>query len=373
MNTLAMLLKESWTLFEAQADDLANNFYARIFLADPDIRELFPIEMAAQRSHFLDALVGIVQTIDDPERLDEFLCSLGREHHRRFHVSTEHYGLVGAALLNTLRQYAGEAWTIEYDQAWRDAYTAIATTMLRGAEGDTTHQPYWHAEVIAHERRGRDIAVFTCRPMTPLEFRAGQYLSLECPYHPRQWRCYSIANAPRPDGTLDFHVRASGTGWVSAALVRRLQPGDMIRLGHPMGSMVLDAQSTRDIVGVAGGTGLAPIKAMVEELTQHNRTRWMHVFFGARDRDDLYDLHDLHVLAGRFPWLSVVAACSDDLTYSGERGTIDEVVHRYGPWSDHDVFVCGSPAMVRATLGTLSRIGVPQIRVRYDALAPTLG
>jgi NAD(P)H-flavin reductase/hemoglobin-like flavoprotein len=373
MNTLAMLLKESWTLVEAQADDLANNFYARIFLADPDIRELFPIEMSGQRSRFLDALVHIISTIDDPERFNEFLRALGRDHHSRFHVTNRHYGVVGAALLDALRQYAADAWTIEYDQAWRDAYHTIATTMLSGVDADQGRPAYWHAEVVAHERRGRDIAVFTCRPVARMEFRAGQYVSVECPYHPRLWRSYSIANAPRWDGTLDFHVRVTDGGWVSAALVRRLRPGDMIRLGRPMGSMTLDRQSTRDIVGVAGGTGLAPIKAMVEELTRENRTRWVHLFVGSRDRDDLYDLRDLQVLAGRYPWLSVVPACSNDLTYSGERGTIDEVVARYGPWSDHDFFVCGSPRMVRATLGTLCRIGVPQGRVRYDALAPALG
>ena len=81
----------------------------------------------------------------------------------------------------------------------------------------------------------------------------------------------------------------------------------MIRLAAPMGSMTLDRRSTRDIVCVAGGTGLAPIKALIEELTRYNRTRWVHVFFGARNRDDLYDLAELNRLAARYPWLSVVA------------------------------------------------------------------
>jgi NAD(P)H-flavin reductase len=168
---------------------------------------------------------------------------------------------------------------------------------------------------------------------------------------------------------MDFHVRATGTGWVSAALVRRLQAGDMIRIGPPMGSMTLDRNSTRDIVCVAGGTGLAPIKALIDELTRYNRTRWVHLFLGAKDRDDLYDLRALSRLAGRYPWLSVVPACSEDPTYSGEQGRINEVVERFGPWPDHDFFVCGSPAMVRATLGTLAGMGVPSLRVHYDAVA----
>jgi NAD(P)H-flavin reductase len=182
------------------------------------------------------------------------------------------------------------------------------------------------------------------------------------------WRTYSFANAPRDDGTLDFHVRAPSDGWVSAALVRRLSVGDMVRLGPPMGMMTLDRRSTRDTVCVAGGTGLAPIKSIVEEIARYNRSRWVHVFYGARDRDDLYDLPALLHFARRYPWLSVVPACSDDPTYPGECGNINEVVERFGPWPDHDIFVAGSPAMVRAALGSLARAGVPPIRIRYDAL-----
>ena len=141
----------------------------------------------------------------------------------------------------------------------------------------------------------------------------------------------------------------------------------MIRLAAPMGSMTLDRSSTRDIVCVAGGTGLAPIKALIEELTRYNRTRWVHVFFGAKDRDDLYDLAELNRLAARYPWLSVVPACSEDPSYVGEQGNIAEVVARYGPWADHDFFVSGSPAMVKATLRTLAEMQVPAIRIKYDA------
>jgi NAD(P)H-flavin reductase len=141
----------------------------------------------------------------------------------------------------------------------------------------------------------------------------------------------------------------------------------MVRLGAPMGSMTLDRRSNRDIVCVAGGTGLAPIKAIIEELTKANRTRWVHVFFGGRTRDDLYDLACLHRLAARYPWLSVVAACSDDPDYDGEHGSIADIVARNGPWRDHDFYVSGSPPMVRSTLRTVAEMQVPPIRVRYDA------
>jgi NAD(P)H-flavin reductase len=256
---------------------------------------------------------------------------------------------------------------VEYDQAWRDGYDRIARAMIQGAQDDAGNPPYWHAEVVAHERRSRDVAVLTCRTLQPIQYQAGQYLSLETRYQPRLWRMYSPANAPREDSTIDFHVRAVGAGWVSSALVRKLQPGDMIRLAAPMGSMTLDRQSTRDLVLVAGGTGLAPIKALIEELAQFNRNRWVHVFFGARDRDDLYDLEALTELTTRLPWLQLVTACSEDPTWDGEQGKISDVITRYGPWNNHDFFVSGSPSMVKATMRTLAEMQVPSMRIKYDA------
>jgi NAD(P)H-flavin reductase len=309
-----------------------------------------------------------MQMVDDPDAMDDFLGKLGRAH-RRFHVEPQHYGTVAVALMASLREYAGDRWSIEYDQAWRDAYDIMAIRMLTAAEKDSRTPAFWHAEVVGHERRARDIAVFTVRPLMPYPFEAGQYAHLESPHHPRLWRSYSVANAPRSDGTLEFHVRAPADGYVSGALVRRTAVGDLLRLGAPMGGMTLTPYRDREVVLVAGGTGLAPVKALLDDLSRSNSNRWVHLFVGARDRDDLYDLPALNRLSARYPWLSVVPACSEDEGYVGERGAINDVVERYGPWNEHDFYVSGSPAMVRGTLGTLSRLGVPASRIRYDALS----
>lgn len=368
MSDLQRLLKESWTLVEEQQEKLAGYFYARIFLKHPGVRDMFPVTMDVQRARLLGALVNAIQTVDDPERFDEYLRSLGRDH-RKFHVQPEQYEVVGAALIESLRAFAGPEWSPEYDQAWSDAYNVIARKMIAGAEADP-NPAWWHAEVVAHERRSRDIAIMTVKPLQQLNYRPGQYLSIESPaHHPRVWRTYSVANAPRPDGTMDFHVRALGAGWLSGALVRRIKVGEMIRLAAPMGSMVLDRRSDRDIVFVAGGTGLAPIRALIEELTTFNRTRWVNVFFGAKTQSDLYDLPYLQELAKSCPWLSVVPVCSHDPGWDGERGTVAEAIARYGPWREHDFFISGSPQMIRGTFRVLSQLQVPHTRIRFDAFS----
>jgi NAD(P)H-flavin reductase/hemoglobin-like flavoprotein len=365
MNDLTRILKESWTLVEEDQDRMASYFYARLFLSNPQLRDMFPVQMDVQRSRLLGAIVDAIQHFDDPVRVDEYLRSLGRDH-RKFHVEPQHYGEVKTALLEALRTYGGQRWNLVYEQAWSDVYDRIAEAMMAGARDDSS-PPYWHAEVLAHERRNADVAVFTCKPMQPLQFRAGQYVSIETRHQPRLWRTYSMANAPREDGTLEFHVRAVGGGWVSSALVRRLKVGDMVKLAAPMGSMTVDRSSSRDIVCVVGGTGLAPVKALIEEIGRYNRTRWVHLFRGVRHRDDLYDHHAVDRLVARYPWLSLVRAVSDDPGCRAEHGRVSDVVARYGPWPDHDFFVSGSAPMVKATIRNLAELQVPSTRIRYDA------
>ncbi|MGX6603976.1 globin domain-containing protein [Micromonosporaceae bacterium Da 78-11] len=367
MSDLATTLKESWHLVEDRQDRVAAHFYARLFLTNPQLRDLFPVQMDTQRSRLLRAIVATIQHFGDHEQLDGYLRSLGRDH-RKFHVTSEHYAQVKVALLDALRTYAGEQWNGVYELAWSDVYDLIAEKMRAGAAGDND-PPFWHAEVLSHERRGVDVAVITCRPLQPMRYRAGQYVSVECAYQPRLWRTYSMANAPRADGTLEFHVRAAGGGWVSGALVRRIRPGDMLRLAAPMGSMGLDTESRRDLVFVTGGTGLAPVKALLDELTHYNRTRWIHLFRGERSGSDFYDREHLDQLAATHPWLTIVRATSADSNYPGEHGTISDVMSRHGPWRNHDFYVAGSAPMVTATLRRLTDMQVPSTRIRYDAFS----
>lgn len=362
------LLKESFALIEPVADRVAGDFYARLFLENPGVRDMFPLTMDAQRDRLMQAVLRIVQSLDDPDSLLPVLRQLGRDH-RKFGTRPEHYEAVGRNLILAIRKYVGSAWTPQMERAWFEAYRLAARTMIEAAERSAaTTPPWWRSRIVAHERRTFDIAVITVQTEQPLRYIPGQYVAIETPWVPRSWRVYSIANAPRQDGLLEFHVKAISFGGVSSALVRRAHMGDELRIAAPTGQLVLDSQTgTRDILFVAGGTGLAPMKALVEDLGRRDTGRIAHLFFGVRRRDDLYDLSDLLRLAARFPWLRVVPAISDDPSYAGERGNLPDVIARYGPWTYHDVFVAGSPAMVRATLYRLYDLGVPTSRIKYDA------
>ncbi|PRW62814.1 FAD-binding oxidoreductase [Actinopolyspora mortivallis] len=362
---MVQLIRESWAEVEPHAEDVSRFFYSMLFSIAPATRELFPVNMEVQRSRLLRALVHVVQMVDRPDELTPFLQQLGRDH-RKFGVVSEHYEAVGTALLAAIKRYAGDSWTESVERAWAEAYTVMATTMNNAAAADDG--PAWYnGEVVHHERLSWDLAVVRVQPEYPVPYQAGQYVSVEVPQRPRLWRYLSPANPPSEDGTMEFHVRSVPGGWVSRAIVGHAQPGDQWRMGAPMGRLSVDRHSERDVVMVAGGTGIAPLRAIVEELTQYGDNPNVHLFYGGRTRDDLHELRNLQQAAMSNPWLKVVPVLEDDPSAQGaEQGTLADAVTRRGAWQDHDVLVSGSPEMIRATVSRMLVAGTPLERIHYD-------
>jgi NAD(P)H-flavin reductase/hemoglobin-like flavoprotein len=365
------LIRDSFALVADLPDKVVAHFYALVFTEHPEIRDMFPPMMDAQRDRLFQALVRVVSEADHPDTLADYLRRLGRDH-RKFGVRPEHYDVVWRCLISALKRFAGPGWTAEMDTAWLAAYQLVAGTMIEAAEQDAHLAPaWWTARVVGHELRTRDIAVLTLKPDAPYPFRPGQYLSLETQRWPRVWRHYSIASAPRPDNTLTLHVRAVPAGWVSTALVNHTRIGDTVRLGPPLGTMFCNTMSARNMLCVAGGTGLAPIKAILEDMATWNTNRRVRLFFGARRNHELYDLPELTRLAERFHWLSLITPISHDPRFPGERGMLPETVARHGAfhdeWAGHDVYVSGSVPMVRATIARLQELDIPLANIRFDA------
>jgi NAD(P)H-flavin reductase len=279
------------------------------------------------------------------------------------------YDAVGEALIATLRAYAGPAFTQDAQEAWVQAYQAASGLMLRAAEDDSAVAPaYWTAEVVDNEQRQPGIAVLTVAPDQPFPYLAGQHVTVQTPRWPRVWRPYSVASRPREDGLMTFHVRAVPGGWVSTALVRYTTPGDELILGPALGTMTLGHAEQRDLLCVVGGTGLAPIKAIIEQAIRESSAcpREIFLFYGARTRDELYDLPDLYRLADAYPRFLLTPVTSDDPAFDGMQGNVGRVAARYLPHRECEAYVAGPVAMVHETIRVLARAGIPQQRIHYD-------
>ncbi len=107
---MVAIIRSSFALVAPQTDALGRHFYATLFSAAPETRDLFPVNMEVQRSRLLRALVHVVQMVDQRDELVPFLQQLGRDH-RKFGVLAEHYDAVGIALIGAIEHFSGDAFT----------------------------------------------------------------------------------------------------------------------------------------------------------------------------------------------------------------------------------------------------------------------
>jgi NAD(P)H-flavin reductase len=277
---------------------------------------------------------------------------------------------VGASLLATLEHF-DDAWTPELAKDWTEAYTLVAEVMIAAADEAAEQPAWWDADVVGHDRRTIDVAVLQVRPRAKYDYLPGQSVSLETDLRPRLWRYYSPANAPRPDGLIELHVKARDGGPVSSALVRRVGTGDVLRLGPPMGHLALTGDSDRDLLLVAGGMGLAPLKAILDQVARVGPARRVDLFVGFRTEDEIYDRAHLQQLTEENPWLTVTYAVSEDKLSSLEQGDVGDVVLRHGPWTSREVFVAGPAVMVEDTVSRLLQHGVRRERMSSEVFAPS--
>jgi CDP-4-dehydro-6-deoxyglucose reductase len=202
-----------------------------------------------------------------------------------------------------------------------------------------------------------------------LNWLPGQYLDVLVGEGRR--RPFSIANGPHADGVIELHVRhvAGGgfTSWVSDVL----KEGDTLRIEGPLGTFVPREDSERPMVFMAGGTGFAPVKAILEHFLALGTRRPISVYWGARNAADLY----LRILAEEWAAAATnlrfhaVLSDPEQARIAGMRaGLVHEAVLEDHPnLSGHDVYMSGPPAMIDAGRKLFLDAGLPEERLYYDS------
>jgi NAD(P)H-flavin reductase len=383
----ARVVQESFAGLIANAPLAMEHFYSHLFISSPETRAMFPMEMSQVRERVFAALSRLVRSLDSPEQSAAYLAELGRDH-RKYGVKDQHFEAFFSALLDTVAHFAGSSWMSDTETAWRGAMEYASRTMRSAAEADARDHPaWWVGEIVDHDRRSEDVAVLTIAPDQPLPYLAGQYVPVQVPRWPRVWRPYSIANAPRADGLITLHVRAVPGGLVSADLVRHATAGDTVLLGPAAGEMTAPPPgSDGDLRCIAGGTGLAPIKAIVETAVgsrRGDRPRRITLFVGARRMDDLYDLADLQAMQSAYPGLRVILVLSDESVLSSRPLLSQQqaaagltavggllpgaVLGHGGRLEPAHTYICGPPTMVTQTAQALAS-QVPAGLLHHDPL-----
>ena len=183
-----------------------------------------------------------------------------------------------------------------------------------------------------------------------LQFLAGQYIDILLKDGRR--RSFSIANAPEADECLELHVRRVQGGHFTAHVFETMKERDILRLEGPHGDFFLREESPKPVILLAGGTGFAPIKSLVEHALHHESSRTMALYWGARDRAGLYLNPLAESWAASRPGIKYVPVLSEPQAGDGWRGR-SGLAHRavmadFPDLSGHQVYACGAPAMIDA-------------------------
>lgn len=226
-----------------------------------------------------------------------------------------------------------------------------------------------------------DVVAFTVDLDSELTFKAGQFAALRFP-GVEGTRCYSMVNSDSPAVSLDFVIKRKPTGTVSQWMFADNRSGEAVDCFGPVGKAVFDSSAQRDILCIAGGTGIAGMMSILRRAADHGHFggRRGDVFFGLRTSREAFFLDDLNSLANASPAaLSVTIALSEEAppdalvaaypALAFDRGLVHEVAARKvaSPTTNVSAYVAGPPAAVTAALRLLlAQFQMSPRWIRYD-------
>ncbi len=200
-----------------------------------------------------------------------------------------------------------------------------------------------------------------------MDFQAGQYLDVLLEGGLR--RSYSVANAPASGSQLELHVRHVPGGVFSDALFGSLRDGALLKIEGPLGRFLYQ-ESTAPAIFIAGGTGFAPIKAMLGQALKDGTPRPLKLYWGARDATGIYEEALVREWAQRHSQLQVQTVLSEAPASPSlhRSGWVHEAVLADHPdLSGFAIYAAGPPGMIEAIQSTFPAHGVPPDQLNLDA------
>ena len=229
-----------------------------------------------------------------------------------------------------------------------------------------------NVRVLAMDRLAADVMRLQLGlpPGQHLGFGPGQYLDIHLGRGLK--RSYSLAAAPRDDGTMELHVRLRPGGVFTGQILEKLKPRDVLRIEGPFGMAAVATDggaAPAPLLLLATGTGMAPVKALLESAMAQAQPRSMVLYCGGRSLDDLYLHAQCLQWQQEHAWFRYIPVLSRaPLAWEGRRGHVQEMaVQDWPQLQGCEVFACGSPEMVTAARTRLLRQGLPAMAFHADA------
>ena len=225
--------------------------------------------------------------------------------------------------------------------------------------------------VMQLQQLNHDVMSLSLRLPAAQQFNylAGQYVDILLRDGRR--RSFSIANIPQTGADLELHVRRVPGGSFTNQIFTTMKERDLLRFQGPFGTFFLREDSDRPVLFMAGGTGFAPIKAIVEQAITRGVKRSMHVFWGVRAEHDLYMADVPQAWAAQhdnIQYTPVLSEVGDSQHWQGEVGWVHEaLLTRYSDLSGYEIYMSGPPPMIDAAYPVFIEAGLPDEHLYFDS------
>ena len=258
----------------------------------------------------------------------------------------------------------------ELDQGYILACQSVPQTDIRIAVelAGAQAQRKVSGRILAQAKLTHDITRLTVQLEQSLPYKPGQFAHLSLESLPGLSRSYSFASRVQPDAKVSFFVRKVPEGRFSSAINDDDLVGQRMSIEGPLGDFWL-RPAEAPLLLIAGGSGLAPLLAVLQEAVASGVSRSATLLFGAREERDLYALDEITAIAaqwrGRFRFVPVLSAVTPDAGWSGERGLVTEqIASLLEPGAQ--AYLCGPPGMIDSAVAVLRQRGVAPEHIHAD-------
>jgi nitric oxide dioxygenase len=385
------IIKSTVPVLEKHGKDITTRFYQLLFSNHPELKNVFNQtnqREGRQQTALANAVYAAAANIDNLGAIIPVVKQIGTKH-RALGIKPEHYPIVGANLLQAIKDVLGDAATDEIIHAWAEAYGVIADAFI-GIEADmykvAADQPGgWEGfRNFVVDRKVKESEVITSFYLKPEDgkaiasYKAGQYITVKVKPQDSEYthlRHYSLSDAPEND-YYRISVKREDKGVVSNYLHGTIQEGNILQLSAPAGDFVLQTKES-PVVLISGGVGLTPMMSMLKTIVKQQPERDVTFIHGALNSNVHALKEEVAQLTNENSSVKSFFAYSDPTDQDRAANAYDKEGFIDLPWlktlltdNGADFYFCGPVPFMKAMYRALKEWEVPEDNIHFEFFGP---
>lgn len=381
------IIKSTIPLLENTGPALTKHFYQRMFSHEPQLQDIFNMSNqhnGKQQVALFEAIAAYAKNIENITVLQSAVERIAQKH-TSLNIKAEHYQLVGHHLIETLRELAGDVFTVDVEQAWTKAYQFLAKIFIDREnelyqQRSLSHGGWRDArafKVIGKVVESALVKSFIFSPVDKqavIDYLPGQYLGIEVSptvgdY--KEIRQYSLSAQPNGK-TYRISVKresSSVPGKVSNYLHDAINVGDEVNLYAPAGDFFF-VNRQKPVVLISAGVGITPMQAMLETLAEQDYQQAVIYLHACENSDQ-------HSFKERTKTLIAINNWQQHIWYQDRTATQENVQQGFMdltpltlPINEGDFYLCGPSGFMLFIKQQLLALGVTETRIHYEVFGP---